>query len=1067
MHVGVLGPLDVRADGEPVEVPGARVRRLLIRLAVDAGAAVSADELVDAVWPDDPPAHAANALQALVSRARKALGDSATVASAGSGYRLAAAPEDVDVHRFATLADLGRQQLRSGRPAEARELLDEALSLWRGDPLAEAGDAEYAAPLIVRWQETKLQALTDRTAAAIELGDGAGQVVRLHELIAAHPLRGDLTELLMQALHATGRTPEALAAYASHRMLLADELGTDPATALQQLHLELLRADPQPTSRRSNLPTALTKFVGRSDEVARLEKLLAEARLVTIVGPGGAGKTRLATELILRETAACDTKTWFVDLAPVTEMTGVVQAFGGVMGVLDRHIIDIPGERAVVDPLERLADSLRQSDAILLVDNCEQVLEAAAGVIEHLLHTCPRLKVLATSREPLGIAGEGLSVLAPLPLPAQGSTAADAMRQPAVQLFVERAQDASADFTLDEGSLDSVVAIVRTLDGLPLALELAAARLRVLPLAEVERRLSDRFALLTGGSRTAMPRHQTLHAVVAWSWDLLTDAERLLLERLAVFPSGASAESAAAVCSDDVVVRRQVPALLDALVDKSLLKVTYDGQLRYRMLDTIRAYGLEQLAERDEDRRARRAHAEYFSSLVEQLEPVLRAADQLDALAVLRTERDNVIGALRSYADDNAADAAVRLTFNLVWYWTMLGEHVEATYWCRVALDVPGDPDPRRAAVLAGVMTITSLAGEDESSPDWDAVQARMRDISRDLERFEYDEPPVLVLRPMIAYFAGDLERAAELLAVALRTDDPWVCAASHTFSAAMAENAGDLATLRSELDAAVGYLEQVADRWLRGSALATRARLLMLDGDLDGATADYQSAAASLADIGSPDDVAFAFLRLAEIALRRGDTAAARAYVDQLDESASTWRPGLMFRTAMLLGLARVDGDVEAGDVLHAQLVDEIGGLADLGAMQGHARAVLMAASASYDIWRGRQDQVAAELQSAFAAGIGTRDMPIIAVVGVATADLAAALGEHRDAVRRLAASAAVRGADDPTDLEVTRLTRLLTESLGEREFREVYDNTRELGREEALLLLDPAPLRDVGTTG
>lgn len=1064
MHVAVLGPLEVRNGDAPVVISGVRVRRLMIRLSVDAGRAVSADELVEAVWLDDPPANVHNALQALVSRLRRTMPSPRAVEQVGSGYRLTLPADGLDVDEFARHANTGRELLAAGESMLAAAELRSALDLWRGDALSEADDAPYARALSVRWNEQRLQACADLARAALANGSGAHEVAGLRELVAAHPLRDDFVELLMRALVQAGRTPEALSAFEHHRKVIADELGTDPATSLQALHLELLQAAPveaSPAGRSSNIPTPLTRLVGRDDEIARLSKQLADGRLATLVGPGGAGKTRLATEVVHRvgDAAGDDLRAWFVDLAPVTDLNGVVQAFGAVDGLLDRHVIDVPGERLAVDPIERLVDWLRPRDALLLVDNCEQVIGSAASVVSRLLASCPRLRVLATSREPLDIPGESLVHLEPLAFPDVGASVAEAMAHPAVQLFAERARDADQRFEVDDSNVDVVVEIVRGLDGLPLALELAAARLRVLPIAEVQRRLSDRFGLLTSGNRTAMPRHQTLRAVVEWSWDLLSESERLLLERLAVFPSGADLDATVGVCADTLLPDVEIPALLDSLVDKSLLKVGAEGGLRYRMLDTIRAFGNERLEARHEATISGRAHAAYFTSLVQRLEPALRTADQLPALAKISLERDNVLAALRFYGDQREVDAAMTLAVAMSWYWTMLGSHAESAYWTRFALDVAPGGDLRTRTVLETFFTMGSLAADASGAGSWQNIRERMVELGRQLEQFEFDEPPLLALRPMVMYFGGDPETAERLTSEALESADAWTRAAMHTFRAAMAENDGDVARMKADLEAATPDLEHIGDRWLLGSSLSSRGKVRTLEGDLDGAAADFELAAAAMQDIGAPDDLAFMHMRLAELAIRRNDLPAARRFAEELMRATSQWRPGELFYVALMLSLSRLEGDRAGGDAYYEQLRASVGTLPADHPIQDHTRSMQMASLASYDLYRGHVDEARAWLLEGYPAALGTHDMPIVAIVGMVVADLALASGQAERAATILGAAAAVRGAEDATDPQVVRITAALRDELGDS-FRSHYDKGKRLGREDALPLLDPAAL-------
>jgi predicted ATPase/DNA-binding SARP family transcriptional activator len=624
VRVSVLGPLEVTdAAGRPVRVGGQRVRALLILLALDAGRVVSARSLIERLWPHERPTDAANALQSLVSRLRVALRQAGlpdrVLESTAVGYRLAASPAAVDALEFESQARAGGQALAGGDPAAAAHLLREALARWRGPALADVAGEEFAAAPAARLAELRSAAVLDRIEAELALGAaGPGPIGELRELTAADPLAERPAALLMRALAAVGRQAEALAVYQRTRDLLAEDLGVDPSRQLAQTHLEVLRqqvpAERRSAGRRSAAsqntvgPSAVrrasgwrqpTSFVGRDCELAALLKQLATERLVTLTGPGGVGKTRLAAEAAERLTeadcAGSARLAWFVELAPVTEASEVPHAVLDAVGLRERSIGRRGGDGGA-DPVDRLCAALAERDALLILDNCEHVIEAAAIVAARLLADCPGVRVLATSREPLRIGGEILSVVAPLPVPPAaepgtgGRPGSDSHSFPAVRLFADRAAAVLPDFELDAGNAESVAQICRTLDGMPLAIELAAPWLRTLTPAQLAERLDDRFALLTGGSRTSLPRHQTLRATVDWSWQLLSGPERALARRLAVFPGGATLAAAERVCADppaeerplttsppgrpEALLLAEVLSALSGLVGKSILTMT-------------------------------------------------------------------------------------------------------------------------------------------------------------------------------------------------------------------------------------------------------------------------------------------------------------------------------------------------------------------------------------------------------------------------------------------------------------------------------------------------------------
>jgi predicted ATPase len=641
----------------------------------------------------------------------------------------------VGAGRFEALALAGREELRRD-PGQAAATLREALALWRGPALTDVATAGFAGPAVARLEELRLGALEDRIDADLAAGGHETLVAELDELVADHPLRERLWGQLMRALSAAGRQADALAAYQRLRSRLAEELGIDPSPELRELHLAVLRGptaalapaarptagptaagSPGRAAGRTNLRAQITSFVGRDDDIARITAVLADARLVTLTGPGGAGKTRLAAEAAARLVDQMPDGVWLVELAPVGDPGDLPQTLLSLLGARELGLLAPPGASAAA-PVDRLVDAIGDKRLLLIVDNCEHLVAAVAGLVDLLLGRCPALRVLATSREPLKLAGEVLHPVGPLAVPGGPVTPAEALRYPAVRLFTDRAAAARPAFALDEATLAPVLRICRGLDGIPLAIELAAARLRALSAEQVADRLHDRFRLLGDGSRAPLPRHQTLRAVVDWSWDLLEDAERVLLRRLAVFAGGATLEAAERVCAGPGgPAVGDVLYLLAALVDKSLVVVDDDdrpGAVRYRLLETVRAYAEERLRAAGEDEALRRAHHAYFLDLAERADPRLRRRDQLAWLGRLSAERENLRAALRAAVDGRDAVPALRLVAALGWYWFLQSARAEAVEWAGQALALPGAAPPLlRAHVLAFRALVTLGGGVD------------------------------------------------------------------------------------------------------------------------------------------------------------------------------------------------------------------------------------------------------------------------------------------------------------------------------------------------------------------
>ncbi len=746
----MLGALEVRAaSGEVLEVGGARLRALLIMLALRPGQLVPASQLIDGLWADQAPAGAANALQALVSRLRRALPD-AVIESRPAGYQLKLDPGATDIVRFEELAAAGRAQLRTD-PAAAAATLRRALGLWRGPALAEVAETEFGRAVIARLDELRLLATENRIDADLRTGVTAPLVAELEGLVIAHPMREPLAGLLMRALHASGRRGAALEVYEQTRKRLADQLGVDPSAELAALHLEILRDEPAGVH-RTNLRAELTSFVGRDAELAHVAALLRAHRLITLTGPGGAGKTRLAVEAARAELNAMPGGVWLVELAPVTDPAEVPSAVLAALGLREQALLYTRGPLGApadeqADALGRLLAALAGQRALLVLDNCEHLVAAAAALADRVLAACPQVRIMTTSREPLNITGEALWTVGPLTLPpdpaatnnmaeragvraaeeTETATGLDAFAS--VRLLTQRARAVRPGFGVTAGNAPAVARICRALDGMPLAIELAAARMRTMAPEQVSARLDDRFQLLTGGSRTAMPRHQTLRAVVDWSWDLLDDAERALWRRFSFFTGGATLEAAEQVCagpasndgashdgaSNDGGLRpEQVLDLLTALADKSLLTVRHgpDGA-RYRMLEIIRAYGQERLAEAGERDELRAAHARYFTGLAEASQDHLLGAQQLDWLRRLADDQDNLHAAIRGAVAAGDAGTAVRLAAALGWYWSLRCMKIEGAELIADVLGVPGATETKDTERLAVAYAMGALLAAD------------------------------------------------------------------------------------------------------------------------------------------------------------------------------------------------------------------------------------------------------------------------------------------------------------------------------------------------------------------
>ncbi|MFI5896562.1 ATP-binding protein [Actinoplanes sp. NPDC051513] len=730
MEFQVLGTVRAVEAGSPLPLGGPRHRRLLAALLAQAGETVSADRLTEALWGDDPPRSAGEMIHVRMSELRAALRPAHPGPVSGDGgYRLDVADDELDARTFARLVTSGSEALTAGDVTAARDRLAGALTKWRGPAFGEFAAEPFARAEAVRLEALRLQALEDRIAADLALGRQAAVVAELSALVTDHPLREGLRERLMLALHRCGRQAEALHAYEEGREIFAEELGVDPAPALTRLHTAILRRDPA-LDLPPPIATPLTSFVGRDRDLAEIRARLRAGRLVTLTGAGGAGKSRLAVEVATGRTA------WLVELAPLSHPDQVAPAVAAALRVRERP------QRMLA---ALLAERLHDTAGLLVLDNCEHLLDGVAALAGQLLADCPRLRILATGRERLGIAGEQV-------WPVDGLDPASSLL-----LLAARVAAIRPDITADSAADGAAAQICRRLDGLPLAIELTAAAVAALGADQVAERLDDRFGVLGAESRTASPRHRTLRAVLDWSYDLLDPPVRRLFDRLAVFVGGFTLEAAEAVGA--VEGEPPVAWSLAALVEKSL--VTGDGS-RYRLLETVRAYALEHLGD-DADLRDR--HAAYTLGVVSSARRALRGVQEPVWLRRLEAEHGNIRAALEWSLQRGDAGTAVRLAGSLYPLWDRHGHYREGREWLARALALrPGVPPLVRARALDSAAGLAVIQGDF-------AAGAAAAEESASLSRAAGDPAGAaraLTTSGLALFYAGDT-RAVDVLEESVR----------------------------------------------------------------------------------------------------------------------------------------------------------------------------------------------------------------------------------------------------------------------------------------------------------
>ena len=1174
MRVLILGPLEVHTADGLVEIPGRRLRALLIRLALDPGRVVSADRLIDDLWQDDPPAAAHNALQALVSRLRAVVGRT-TIESGGGGYRLSVPPESVDVVLFEQRVRAGRAAREAGDAATAAKQLRSALDLWRGTALSDVEGTPFAEVEAAGLEEQRVAAIEDLVDAVLAQSTAAAEaehlLPELEQLRAAFPLREKLHARCMRVLYALGRQAEALAAYEHLRSTLADRLGVDPSPELAKLHLAMLRQSPDlammppsptpvrqtnhphttatltpppaatfapaattlphtspasPPPRRGNLPAQLTSFIGREPELDLVNSLLRNTRLVTLTGPGGAGKTRLAQECGTRLGELAADGVWFAPLAAVADGADVAQAvltsLGGENTVL---LAEIALERVeTATPKERLHALLADQQLILILDNCEHVLDAVAELVDQLLSAAPGVRVLATSREPLALTGETLcpvaslalppdpaqpspttpaplpaptepipsiTRLSPAPSPTSTTPAPDsALKYPSVQLFVERARAVRPGFQLTSANVAPVIRICRALDGIPLAIELAAARLRSLSPQQVADRLDDRFRLLSSGSRTALPRHQTLRAIVDWSWDLLTPAERTVLARLAVFAGGATPEAAQHVCSaatssppaptstpaltstsaaSPAIPPNEIIDVIASLVDKSLVVAQEDevGEVRYRLLETVRAYAAERLAESGERTFTRVAHAEHFVALAERAEPELRAADQIHWINRLSLERDNFNAALRHCVTTGDFRIALRLYQGLMWFWMTRGYEKEGTQWAKevseliIRSDVDVPTELSEAYLLcSGMLQVMDAMHEHPGNVQ--AIGSVLINIVPE-DSHAARHPVLALVRPIIgvlmANWSADSTDARRELALLADHPDPWVRAARYSFTALLEIQTANPDAAEKLLLTGYAKFRELGDRQGLLFTLIMLVEFALAKGEFRVAVSRAEEAYGYATDGLNPDSGSMLLIKLGQTRAYAGEIEHGRRLIEQGARTAE--RCGELADAAIghaELAALEIRQDDRAEARKHLAAASSLIGRnteqrPDAGianSMTLARRGYLAALDGDFDIARDCYAQAVDLARSglflSFMSGLDETIRGLAALAGMQ--------GDHLRAAELLGSAYALTGLENQASYTGPKAKAAALAALGEQAFAEAFDRGRRTRTSEVLAI-------------
>jgi predicted ATPase/DNA-binding SARP family transcriptional activator len=974
LEIWLLGGFRVTSDSRSVAADEWRRKKVsgLVKLLALAGGRLHRDQFVDALWPDLAPEAAANNLYQTLHTARRLLGS--IDASARSYLQIRSDIVQlvldgdvwIDVIAFGKATKAARASndvvdYRAALDLYAGDLLPEDVSeVWTKEPRATLR-REYVALLLGLAQQEEARHQAD---AAIQ---------SLQRAVEADPAHEEANARLMRWYASRGERQRAIRQYQSLVEHLREELGAPPDPRTERLHQGILaghfpridsvqcRRTDAPLRKPHNLPNQLTRFIGRAHALAEVQRLLNQERLLTLIGPGGCGKTRLAIEAGQMFLDTAPDGVWFVDLAPLADPTQVPLVAAAVLGIQD------VSNRTGVDSLVAYLQSRR---LLLIVDNCEHLIEACAALINALLRSCPELRVLATSREPLGIAGEITWIVPSLSLanPKDRLTLDAVLRSEAAQLFVERAKAAKADFRVGEQNAAAIAQVCYRLDGIPLAIELAAARVAAFGVEQIARRIEDSFRLLTSGSRTGLARQQTLRATLDWSYELLPDAERTILRRLSVFAGGFTIEAAEFVCgSDDPEL--DALELLFRLINRSLVVAEdRDGFVRYRLLEMVRQYAEERLREYQEVEPIQRRHLSFFVALAETAEPHLTSAHRTPWLTRLSVEHDNLRAAL-TFSLTNGADAesGLRLAGALVWYWNLRRLFVEGRDWAERALKESGSQATPRARARA-LCTLGRLGLSQGDNNTASQALEECLSIARELAD-EVTAGAALAVLGVIAVDQGDPGRARPMLeesiAIYRRTKDSWSLGLSlyclgdalavdspvlarATYSEClalfreqtdpfgmayaltslgrMALDEGNLADARASFEEALDIRRALGDRWLTAISLNSLAMVERQQGNWR-RVAELADEALSLSrELGSQSKIAWSLFNLGVAASALGDNERALEYFGESLrlEAAAERRPGIARVLAGLAEVARHQGQHERA----ARLMGAVDGL-------------------------------------------------------------------------------------------------------------------------------------------
>ncbi len=912
LRLYLLGDFRLERDRQPVHLSTRKVESLLAYLVLHRDVPQSRQYLAFQFWPDSSEGQARTNLRQLLHGLRQTLpeSDQFVQADAQTLQWRGDAPFRLDVSEFEEALAQANAAEKHGNPHALRVALEQASAIYQGDLLPSRYD-DWILPERERLRQVFMETLERLMLLLESQGEPRAAIVHAQRLLRHDPLREETYRGLMRLYAACGDRAGALRIYHTCATVLERELAVEPSAATREAYAQLLKVDmqarpvmpPQPSN--TNLPVPLTSFVGREAEMTEVRHLLQTTRLLTLTGPGGCGKTRLALEAATNLLDEYSDGVWWIELAALSDTALVPQAVATALGVREQSGRPL---------LETLTDFLRAKQLLLLLDNCEHLVDACAQLAEQLLSACPHLHILATSREALSIGGETTWLVPSLSLPeAQPpSTLEQLSRYESIRLFVERAVSALPTFRLTATNAPLVGQICRRLDGIPLAIELVAARVKVLHVEQIAARLDDVFQLLTAGSRT-MLRHQTLRAAMDWSYDLLSDQERMLFRRLSVFAGGFTLEAAEVICAGEGLAEDEVLDWLSHLVDKSLVAVTQNGETRYRLLETIRQHAHDKLIASEGEQKLRARHLDYFLKLATEAEPELRGSEQMVWLNRLEMEHDNLSAAGAWSLQKGEAESGLRLAGALWRFWDVRGYLKEGREWLEKWLVLPGLVVDKRTQAKA-LFSAGALAWSDNDY----AAAHRCLEPCVTLWRELGDQAGLgyaSVYLGLVALRQGDFDSAGALFEQSktyLETAaDKWGLALTLGHLGNLTRNKGDYATARIRFEQALVISRQAGDRKLTASLLNNLGEVARCEGNYEQAFALYNESLSLIEELGDNRELAKLHHNLAYVARYLGDyRQATRLFEKSLDVyRESDDKRGMVLCLAGLACVAEAEG--------------------------------------------------------------------------------------------------------------------------------------------------------------